>query len=354
MVNATSQTTSNSQPAPSLPLVATQPVLTADPSTQLPLLNHHNGIQKMKNNLKYLLTGLVVFVLVAGGGMAFLLTKQSQDVRQQASTDMTGLPVEPSATPTLATGTTGNCNEIKPVLIDQRAVWSVDKTKIQISWLVKQGKAVDFEIWNIGTDNLNQEKPSEYYLVNLTPEPLPSTATSFTVVDPKSLKTNRFLIRAVATRGTDGKPACSSEWPVAPEGTLSNDARNCTVSFTIVGPTATPTVTPTATPTPIPNATATPTPRVTPVVGCNDICVTNADCSNASHICFAVSETENRCRLETNPTNSSCQNPAAVVTQAQQPVLPEALPETGPEDWGNWLKAGLAILGIGAALLLML
>lgn len=354
MVNATSQTTSNSQPAPSLPLVATQPVLTADPSTQLPLLNHHNGIQKMKNNLKYLLTGLVVFVLVAGGGMAFLLTKQPQDVRQQASTDTT----TPSATPTLATGTTGDCTELKPVLTDQRAIWSVDKTKIQISWLVKQGKAIDFEIWNIGIEDLNLEKPSEYYLVNLTPSPLAGSATSFTVVDPKSLKTNRFLIRAVATRGTDGKPTCSSEWPVSPEGTLSNNARNCTVSFTIVGPTATPTVTPTVTPTPVPNATTTPTPRVTPVVGCNDICVTNADCSNTSHICFAVSETENRCRLETNPTDSSCQSPIADVTNptevAQQPVLPEALPETGPEDWGNWLKAGLAILGIGAALLLML
>lgn len=350
MVNATSQTTNNSQPAPSLPLVSAQPVLSADPSSQLPLLKHHNGIQKMKNNLKYLFTGLVVFVLVAGGGMAFLLTKQSQDVRQQASTDTT----TPSATPTIATGTTNNCNEIKPVIEQQRAQWIENNTKIQITWQVTKGKAIDFEIWNIGNDNLNLERLSEYYLVNLTPEPLAGSATAFVVVDPKSLKTNRFLIRAVASRGTDGKPTCSSEWPVAPEGTLSNNTQNCTVSFTIVGPTATPTITPTVTPTPVPNATATPTPRITPVVGCNDICATNADCSNASHICFAVSETENRCRLETNPTNTSCQNPDAVVTEAQQPALPETLPETGPEDWGNWLKAGLAILGIGAALLLML
>ena len=308
----------------------------------------------MKKNLKYLFTGLVVFVLVAGGGMAFLLTKQSQDVRQQAATEDSLSSITPSATPTISTGTTGTCTEIKPVLTNQRAIWNVDKSTIQISWQVKQGKAIDFEIWNIGVDNLNLEKPTEYYLVNLTPEPLAGSTTSFVVVDPKSLKTNKFLIRAVASRGADGKPSCSSEWPVSPEGTLTNNASNCTVRFTIVGPTATPTITPTVTPTPIPNATATPTPRVTPVVGCNDICVTNADCSNASHICFAVSETENRCRLETNPTNASCQNPAAVVTQAQQPVLPEALPETGPEDWGNWLKAGLAILGIGAALLLML
>jgi len=91
-----------------------------------------------------------------------------------------------------------------------------------------------------------------------------------------------------------------------------------------------------------------------PSLGCNQVCATNADCTNSDHICFTDSSGVNRCRLESNPTNSSCQ---AAVTQTvtQAPVeLPQELPQSGPAEWLTWMKAGLAILGIGAALLLML
>lgn len=93
-------------------------------------------------------------------------------------------------------------------------------------------------------------------------------------------------------------------------------------------------------PTPTPSTTTTVT-----TVGCNYTCSTNADCSNSSHICY-----EGRCRLESNVTSASCSQ--AVTTT--QPELPQELPQTGPEDWANWLKAGLVTLGIGAILLLLL
>lgn len=100
--------------------------------------------------------------------------------------------------------------------------------------------------------------------------------------------------------------------------------------------------------------TSTPTP--TPAIGCNDSCVTNADCSNPSHICYNDGSGTQVCRLETNPTNASCSGPVASTPPRVpgQPSLPEELPQTGPEDWVNWLKAGLITLGIGAALLLLL
>lgn len=110
--------------------------------------------------------------------------------------------------------------------------------------------------------------------------------------------------------------------------------------------------TPTPTPTPTPPV-STPTP--TPVIGCNSRCSTNADCSNTAHICYQTTD-GGRCRLDTNVTSTSCSAPVAQSTPVAttQPELPEELPQTGPEDWGNWLKAGLVTLGIGAVLLLLL
>lgn len=92
-------------------------------------------------------------------------------------------------------------------------------------------------------------------------------------------------------------------------------------------------------------ATATPTPAP----GCNDVCAQNADCSNSNHVCVSTSDGNTRCRLANYPDSTSC-----TATVAQQPELPEELPQSGPEEWLNWLKAGLVTLGIGTALFLLL
>jgi len=104
---------------------------------------------------------------------------------------------------------------------------------------------------------------------------------------------------------------------------------------------------PAATPTP------SPTPTPIPVTGCNQNCETNADCTNSSHICFQTTDGSKRCRLESNVASESCTMPSAAAP-VQQPALPEELPQSGPDDWMNWLKAGLITLGIGALLLLLL
>lgn len=100
-----------------------------------------------------------------------------------------------------------------------------------------------------------------------------------------------------------------------------------------------------------PPTNSTPTP--TPTIGCNALCVSNADCVNPDHICSTTSDGSDRCRLAEYPEASNCVVPGTPVAYTQ-PDLPEELPQTGPKDWVNWLKAGLITLGIGAVLLLLL
>lgn len=113
-----------------------------------------------------------------------------------------------------------------------------------------------------------------------------------------------------------------------------------------------PDATPTPTPTPTPAASPTPTPS--PVIGCNQLCTTNADCVNPSHICYQTADGSKRCRLDENVASESCRLPSTATPTPQQPTMPEELPQSGPEDWLNWLKAGLITLGVGAVLLLLL
>jgi len=126
--------------------------------------------------------------------------------------------------------------------------------------------------------------------------------------------------------------------------------------------TPTPTVTPDATVTPIViYATATPAPTyvynyttatdnetttVITTAHCNESCNENADCQNISHICY-----EGVCRLDVNPTDSSC----TLANGETNLVRPVSIPtQTGPADWMNYIKAGLGTLGVGALLLLLL
>lgn len=97
--------------------------------------------------------------------------------------------------------------------------------------------------------------------------------------------------------------------------------------------------------------TATTTPTPTPAVGCNQKCVNNADCSNPDHVCHSTGS-ESVCRLaaDVNSTTCSVSTPIAEV----QPAPPVELPQSGPENWSNWLKSGLVVIGIGAMLLLLI
>lgn len=120
-------------------------------------------------------------------------------------------------------------------------------------------------------------------------------------------------------------------------------------------PEETPTPTPTPTPTGTPTSTGTPTPTPTPAPGCNELCTSNADCSNSNHICATTSDGTNRCRLAEFVGSDTCTIPqVSTATATPQPELPTSLPQSGPEDWLNWIKVGLVTLGVGTALFLLL
>jgi len=149
------------------------------------------------------------------------------------------------------------------------------------------------------------------------------------------------------------------------------------------GPSPTPTPTPTDGPTPTPTEPASPTPTPVPTEGptptmppgitvnpttpgepptytvvttvnCNDACSKNADCSNASHICY-----NGACRLDANPEDAYCRLKTGEtqvivnVIPTRAPVIRD-LPQAGPADWGTYLKVGFGALGVGALLLLFL
>ncbi len=100
------------------------------------------------------------------------------------------------------------------------------------------------------------------------------------------------------------------------------------------------------------NNPAQPTPP--PAIGCNEVCATNADCSNSNHICYTTQDGTNRCRLANYLNSDTCTSPATQTTSVAQPSLPVELPQTGPAEWLGWLKTGLVTLGVGAILLLLL
>mgnify|MGYP006266386019 CR=1 FL=1 len=132
----------------------------------------------------------------------------------------------------------------------------------------------------------------------------------------------------------------------------TSEGKRCRLSSNTASASCT-TTTSTPTPTPTPTTTVS-TPTPTPTVGCNARCTSNADCSNSAHVCYQTTD-GGRCRLDTNVTSTTCTAPVVQRTPApQQPVPPKELPKTGPEDWGNWLKAGLVTMGVGAVLLLLL
>ncbi len=112
----------------------------------------------------------------------------------------------------------------------------------------------------------------------------------------------------------------------------------------------------------------TPTPEI---LECGESgCVDNFDCEagliciaagNGNHYCgepdykSACGENPSETSCCTAPTNTPAPTPTLSITPTnEQPDLPEELPQSGPADWLKYLQAGLATLGVGALLLLLL
>jgi hypothetical protein len=77
---------------------------------------------------------------------------------------------------------------------------------------------------------------------------------------------------------------------------------------------------------------------------CNSACLTNSDCPSN------LTCSNNFCRDAACPEQANC----SCAATGTQPTLPDALPQSGPEDWMKFIFTGLAALGVGVILLLLL
>ncbi|KKU18190.1 MAG: hypothetical protein UX28_C0001G0046 [Candidatus Pacebacteria bacterium GW2011_GWA1_46_10] len=100
-------------------------------------------------------------------------------------------------------------------------------------------------------------------------------------------------------------------------------------------------------PTPTPTPTEEPTPTPTPED--NDV---NVNVSANSTSTASVNVTINQQTGEETAATSGAR--PTLVQPTTQPEIPEELPVAGPADWLRYLQVGIATLGVGALLLLLL
>lgn len=371
-------------PAPNTPAVGLNPAPDAGmPMNSGPAPKSPKKIFGMEAKSLAAVLGLTLFFVVAMGGVAISLR---QRVAQGPAA-----PTAPQSRPQADVGQIGSCS----LFFDAEPVASPYCTSISIVGNADPSSATSLTFSCAGAPG------SDYYFFSYRTDrngalQLLSSGPDATSSAISMAGVNYLHVQCNPHIGANGSSATSVN-------------ENCNYEFTRgATPTPSPSVTPTPTPTVSPSVTPTPTPTpsstpgVTPsptyscnsscstnaqcatansnficsngscrlssnpssttcsTVGCNEVCSSNSDCSNTSHICSG-----GRCRLDSNPDSSTCTPPSTTTTTTtttvaqqtgtpSQPTLPAELPQTGAEDFGTWLKAGVVILLGGAALLLFL
>ena len=116
--------------------------------------------------------------------------------------------------------------------------------------------------------------------------------------------------------------------------------------------TPSPGTTPGTTPSPSSTTIAYVTP--TPAVGCNQSCVTNADCVSSTQICVQTSSGQ-KCRLETDVNSETCTTESSTtVAQTGSTPAPSTLPVAGSTDIFKAFLIGAAAVVLGVFGLLLL
>lgn len=176
------------------------------------------------------------------------------------------------------------------------------------------------------------------------------TPTSTLTNTPTLTPTNTLTSTPSPTPGTGG----FSPTPTFTNTPTPTNTNTPTPTFT---KTPTPTSTLTSTPTNTPTSTLTPTP----VLGCNDSCTVNADCSNANHICYD-NNGQKVCRLADHPQSTQCapatptptMTPVATNSPTLTPVTPQLPAAGGTGSPFVIIATGIAILILGALGLLLI
>jgi hypothetical protein len=262
-------------------------------------LKTDNTESKKKNN--YIIGAVLIAVLLIGLVTAYLLGQQNQDIRQQASSCVEQCP-----------GSDGVLRSCHPPESDGSS--NDSGCSAGFTGRVKTcGPAITEYCCNgTGwTTDMTACPPTPSPSPTPTPTPSPSPSPTPT-------------------------PSPSPTPTPTPSPSVSPSP----------SPSVSPSPSPSVSPSPSPSVSPSPTPTIT--YSCNSNCTTNSQCQTAdfNYVCY-----QSKCRLDSNPTSDQC---AATTSTTTQPDLPAELPVSGSEDVVKWFKAGLGVLGIGAALLFLL
>ena len=316
MINTISDSSSNnSSSVNSIGITPSDP--TQDQSKKVQ--KRFSKARKKKLSPKYILAGIMLLLLTIGGGIGLYLTQMNQDLRQQADDGSYEVVDDDPC----RDGYTWNGSTTDPICTPDGSGECSSNSDCPGNYV-----CIGSYCEPGGGDDPDPTNPPSDPDPTATPVPTDPTPTPTT--EPTATPT------PTATPNECGYTPCSEEVPCSDNlicVTANNGENYCSQSEYEDACIAEPGVetccnepTPTDDPT---DQTATPEPTDTPNDGGDDSSSSSSSESNSS-------ATVN------------------IVSNQTQPEYPDQLPQSGPEDWIQYLQVGLGALGVGAILLLFL
>ncbi len=82
-----------------------------------------------------------------------------------------------------------------------------------------------------------------------------------------------------------------------------------------------------------------------------NLLASDQDCSQNQAGSYTISSDADADTAASTPTPTPDTTTKGGIEDTSQPVEPDELPETGPEDWLKWITSGLVLIGIGLLIL---
>lgn len=278
--------------------------------------NHFSAQAFVMRRLKYSARSFLLVVsllcLLSGiTGIIFLQNQpqeQSFDIRQQASVpDVEEIEIfSPEANGT--TPITATVSESIPIYVNTN-----NFENLELVLFMKTNSAQDLEI--VETNPLftvsqsEIEKTADGYALAVTV----TKATSSEQITSNSVPL--FDVSFLATQSDTIFISFDSEKTTATQNATKQTITAASFSHALNANDVAPTLSPNTRPTPSPTLIPTPTPSPTPTTdsrstirSCNETCSSNSECA-VNHLCYNTGS-DKRCRLATNPSNTSCSTPS--------------------------------------------
>jgi len=305
----------------------------------------------------------ILSILVAALIASILLTKKNQDIRRSAANKSVSLYFSPDHLNSLSVGGRFNirvilsANQKKIVGVD--LALNFDKNKLELT-NITPGKISSLQTFLPVRTNGSFDKQSvidqanklgkiRFGVIAFNWQEKQFTHPETSLVNPLTTLTFKLKKNLDTTISFDFHPGKTTDSNVV--GEAGNDLLADVNSVNLIA-NHRQTVTPTPTIATTVTLTATLTPTITPTFA------PGQSSNTPTPITLAERVTSTPATTQTSITHPSIKSTSSRVQTSglakAQPTLPISLPVIGPTDWVNWLKAGLSVLGVGAALLFLL